>query len=75
MANSQIPEEVKDAILTLGKYCHERDCKDCVFAKNPEDYPHRCIFEQEHNPLWLVEDTLGEEGVKVLYGTSEGDNL
>jgi len=62
-----VPEYIRDAILTLGVYCRERDCADCVFVKNTEPYPNGCLFEQEHNPCWMVEDTLGDPGLEELY--------
>lgn len=74
MIDKKIPKKLKNAILTLGKYCQERDCADCVFAEHPESYPRGCIFEQEHNPCWLVEDALGEEGLSELHSDVEEDD-
>jgi len=70
MVDKKIPKNVRTAILTLGKYCRERACVDCAFSKNP----HGCVFEQEHNPCWMVEDTLGEEGLTELYPNLRENN-
>lgn len=68
--SKNIPDNVRDALLTIGRYCRSRDCVDCAFAQKAGS---KCVFEQEHNPCWLIEDTLGYSGVEELYSRTKED--
>lgn len=69
----ELPEEVRKAILTLGKYCAERDCLVCAFAKESKDPDYRvyCPFDHKLNPVGLVEVIL-DKHITEMYDNAAG---
>lgn len=49
----KLPEEVKDAIKTIGKFCKDRSCEGCAFRCSDDS----CYFRKGMAPLnWSVKE-------------------